>query len=470
MNARNSLSAPQPYVQQPFFSNHEEAPPFSLDDWLDSLPPLDFQPRIILDALNQPQRTAVTHGSGPVLVIAGAGTGKTRTLVYRVAWLLEQGIDPESILLLTFTRKAAQEMLDRAAQLSCQACRVQGGTFHSAANLLLRRHGHHLGINSDFSIIDQSDAEGIIGLVASSLWLSGSGRRFPGSRTVFGFISSAVNKNCSIEDAIQRSHPHLVDFSNDCCLILEHYTDFKTKHGLMDYDDLLLNLFQLLLNFPVACREISSRFQHVLVDEYQDTNWLQSMIVKLLSSEHGNVMVVGDDAQSIYSFRGADFQNIMSFPQYHPDCTIIKLEQNYRSTPPILDFTNAIISNFREKYAKKLFTALPGSIMPALYAASNETDEARFITGKIKKLISSGVSCSEIAVLFRASHHAYKLELELASARISFEKWGGMKLTESAHVKDVLSILRILVNPHDRLSWHRLLLQIEKIGPIVFKF
>jgi len=455
-----------PYVQQSCFPI-DEPPEFDLRDWLDSLPPLPNSAASSFDlsGLNHPQRSAVTHSSGPVLVIAGAGSGKTRTLVHRVAWLLSQGVAPESILLLTFTKKAAQEMLDRAAALSWQACRVQGGTFHSVANVLLRRHGHHLDISSDFSIIDQADSEGIISLIVSSLRLSGAGTRFPNSRTVFGFISAAVNKDHYIRDVVKQDKPHLLQFSDDFYLIMERYTDFKMRHNLLDYDDLLIHLFRLLTESEPARIEVASRFRHILVDEYQDTNSLQAMIVTALSSVHRNLMVVGDDAQGIYSFRGADFQNIMCFSDQYSGCTVITLEENYRSTPQILAFTNAIIANMREKFAKRLFTVLPDGPKPLLCAARNEAEEARWIIAKIRELIISGTPAAEIAVLYRQGLHAYKFEQELLSSGVMYEKWGGLKLTESAHVKDVTALLRVLVNPHDRLSWHRLLLQIEKIGP-----
>uniref|UniRef100_UPI004056430E ATP-dependent helicase n=1 Tax=Candidatus Electronema sp. TaxID=2698783 RepID=UPI004056430E len=452
--------------QTALFPVHEAPSEFDLRSWLDSLPPLPDSsvPSFDLSGLNDAQRTAVTHSGGPALVIAGAGSGKTRTLVHRVAWLINQGVSPESILLLTFTKKAAQEMLDRAAALSFQARRVHGGTFHSTANSILRRHGHNFGFDSDFSIIDQSDAEGIISLITSSLRLSGASRRFPSSRTVFSFFSSAVNKNCSIDEVIQQEKPHLIQFVDDLYLILDHYSVFKIKHNLMDYDDLLINLFRLLSESSKARLDIC-RYWHVLVDEYQDTNWLQSMLVKMLANEEGNVMSVGDDAQGIYSFRGADFQNIMRFPQQYSGCSVITLEENYRSTPQILAFTNAVIANMQEKFPKRLFTFLPDGPKPLLCAARNEAEEARWVIAKIRELIVSGTPAAEIAVLYRQGPHACKFELELATAGLHYEKWGGLKLTESAHIKDVTAFLRILVNPHDRLSWHRLLLQIDKIGP-----
>jgi len=416
-------------------------------------------------SLNNAQYAAVTHGNGPILVIAGAGSGKTRTLVYRVAYLLKTGIRPESILLLTFTRRAAQEMLWRASRLTDQSCRqVIGGTFHATANMLLHRYGHHIGFGSGFSIIDQSDAEGIINLLKSSLGLSGVGKRFPSKRMLINILSASINRVISVEDLVLNQHPHLIEFLDDIYRIQKEYSQFKLNHGLMDYDDLLTNWQKLLAESREARLEISTRFCHILVDEYQDTNRTQAAIVRLMAHDHDNVMVVGDDAQSIYSFRGADFYNIIRFPKEFPGATIIKLEENYRSTQPILSLTNSIIENAEEKFTKTLFTKIEGGDKPLVYPAQNESGEARFVVETIEKLQNEGTSPTEIAVLFRSGFHSYKLEMELTSRNMVFEKRGGLKLTESAHIKDVLSFFRILVNPWDKLSWSRILLQIDKVG------
>ncbi len=418
------------------------------------------------DELNPAQYAAVTHGKGPVLVIAGAGSGKTRTLVYRMAYLLEQGVAPESILLLTFTRRAAHEMLWRAGTIATQSCkRVVGGTFHATSNMLLRQHGHHLGFGSGFTIIDRGDAEGIINLLKSSLGLSGAGKRFPSKRVIINLLSGSINKARPIEDLVFESHIHLSEFIEDFHTIRKHYAEFKKDHGLMDYDDLLVNWQRLLAESEQARNDICSRFKYILVDEYQDTNLIQAEIVRLLAHNHENVMVVGDDAQSIYSFRGADFYNIMRFPDQFPGTTIIKLEQNYRSIQPILSLTNAVIAQAQKRFTKKLFTELEGETRPVVYKARNEAAEARFIVEKIKELQEKGLDTSSIAVLFRSGFHSYKLELELNSRMIEFEKRGGLKLTESAHIKDVLSFLRILINPWDNLSWNRILLHLDKVGP-----
>jgi DNA helicase-2/ATP-dependent DNA helicase PcrA len=419
-----------------------------------------------LDHLNESQYEAVTTISGPVLVIAGAGSGKTRTLVYRVAYLMDQGVAPENILLLTFTRKAAQEMLWRAGRLLNESCnRVVGGTFHGIANMLLRRYGSFLGFDSSFTIIDRADAEGIVNLLKSSLGVAGKGRQFPSKRIIINMISGAVNKSMTLEDLIYAQYSHLSEHLEDILNLQSHYTEFKRDHGLMDYDDLLTNWKRLLTEVPEARTAISTRFSHIMVDEYQDTNLVQADIIRLAAHTHDNVMAVGDDSQSIYSFRGADFFNIMRFPKIFPDTRIIKLEENYRSSQPILTLTNDIIRNATDKYTKTLYTRIEGDLKPRLFAAMDERQEAKFVAGKIRQLHQDGVPMDEIAVLFRSGFHSFKLEMELGANGLDFEKRGGLKLTESAHMKDVLSFLRILINPRDNLSWNRILLHLEKIGP-----
>ncbi len=421
---------------------------------------------VSMAGLNPSQREAVTTTQGPVLVIAGAGSGKTRTLVHRMAYLVEQGVAPDSILLLTFTRKAAQEMLSRAVVLMDDSCQgVLGGTFHGVANLLLRRYGRYIGYPANFTILDRGDSEGIINLLKSSLGLSGAGRRFPSKRVIINMISGAVNKNIDFDEYLEDRYFHLLEFSSDINTIRQHYHKFKQDHALMDYDDLLVNFRNLLRDHPEVRTEISDRFHYVMVDEYQDTNRIQAEIVSLISSSHKNVMVVGDDAQSIYSFRGADFKNIMEFPELFPGTHIVRLEENYRSAQPILEATNAIIAQATEKYAKTLFSNIPGTDKPYLFRARDEQEQARYLVEKIEGFQREGVLLSEMAVLFRSGFHSYKLELELANRQIPFEKRGGMKLTESAHIKDVLAYLRIICNPADHLSWNRILLQIEKVGP-----
>lgn len=416
--------------------------------------------------LNESQYLAVTTTEGPVLVIAGAGSGKTRTLVYRVAHLVESGVPPEAILLLTFTRKASQEMLWRAGRLLNENCnRVVGGTFHGVANMLLRRYGSRIGYGSSFSIIDRADAEGIINLLKSSLGLGKHDRRFPSKRAVINMISGSVNRSINLDDLVQDQYAHLSDHLEDILTLHKAYQQFKFDHGLMDYDDLLVNWKRLLSEAPEVQQAVSERFAYIMVDEYQDTNLIQADIIRLAAHTHDNVMVVGDDSQSIYSFRGADFYNIMRFPKVFQGTRIIKLEENYRSTQPILSLTNDIIRNAAEKYTKTLFTSIKGDLRPMVFAARDEREEAVFIVRTVLQLLAKGIALSNIAVLFRSSFHSYKLELELGSENLEYEKRGGLKLTESAHMKDMIAFLRVLVNPQDTLSWNRILLQLEKVGP-----
>lgn len=419
-------------------------------------------PIVSRQQLNAAQYEAVTTIDGPLLVIAGAGSGKTRTLVYRVAHLIEQGVAPESILLLTFTRKSAEEMLWRAGR-SCQ--QVVGGTFHAVANMLLRRYGHYLGFSPNFTIVDRADAEGIINILKSSLSMGGAGKRFPSKRVVINIISRSVNKSVALDDLINEEYEHLAEFLEEMVVLRDHYNSFKFEHGLMDYDDLLVNWQRVLAREPRVRDELAARFRYVMVDEYQDTNSIQAEIIRLLAHRHQNVMVVGDDSQSIYSFRGADFRNIMEFPRLFPGTKIITMEENYRSTQPILDLTNALIAGASEKYSKNLFSRITGREKPFLYEAKDPADEARFVVEKILALQQEGSSLNEIAVLFRSGFHSYKLEIALGSRQLPFEKRGGLKLTESAHIKDVISYFRILVNPGDHLSWNRVLLLLDKIGP-----
>ena len=430
-----------------------------------SPPPGRESPAEFLKGLNPAQREAVTTTEGPVLVIAGAGSGKTRTLVCRVAYLIGQGVTPERILLLTFTRKAAQEMLNRAGLLLGAGChRVTGGTFHAVASSLLRRFGHLLGYSSNFTILDRPDSEGIVNLLKASLDRGEGDRRFPSKRLIVTILSQMVNKRQTLAEVLEERYGHLAEFAGAIEQIGQDYARFKREHNLMDYDDLLVNL-RRVLSLPEAGREIAARFSHVMVDEYQDTNPVQAEIVRLIAAPHRNVMVVGDDAQSIYSFRGADFRNIMDFPALYPEARLIRLEENYRSTQPILSLTNAIIERAAERYAKKLFSSIDGGKKPLVYAARNESDQAVYVADNIAELIKDGTPPDQIAVLFRAGFHSYKLELELTGRQLAFEKRGGLKLTESAHIKDFVSLLRVIFNPKDNLAWNRILLFIDKVGP-----
>ena len=426
-------------------------------------------PRYQLDyrgLLNEAQYDAVTMLDGPVLVVAGAGSGKTRTLVFRVARLVESGIDPRAILLLTFTRKAAAEMLRRASGLLDGRCdQVAGGTFHSFANTVLRRHAPALELSSSFTILDRGDSEDVVNLLRARLGFDKKEKRFPRKQIIAELYSMAINKSRTIEQLVDEEYHHLADHLDDLLALHRDYTAYKTSRQLLDYDDLLVKLHQLLAEHPAAREQLSRRYGHIMVDEYQDTNALQAAIVRLLAATHDNVMAVGDDAQSIYAFRGANFRNIMDFPALFPGTRVIALEQNYRSTQPVLDLSNAIIEGASERYTKILFTTNPGGDRPLLVAAYNENFQSRFVCQRVLELREEGVPLHETAVLFRSSFHSFDLELELARHDIPFVKRGGFKFIETAHVKDALAHLRVLANPRDSVSWHRLLLLIEGIGP-----
>jgi DNA helicase II / ATP-dependent DNA helicase PcrA len=416
--------------------------------------------------LNPSQLEAVLFGKGPLLVIAGAGSGKTRTLTYRVARLVEDGVPPGSILLLSFTRKASQEMLRRASSLLDQRCRqVAGGTFHSFANSVLRRYGAAAGIDPGFSIIDRGDSEDLIGMIRKETAAAADSRQLPRKSTLATIFSRAVNKSLPLEDIIYEDYPH---FSLQREWIEETwrlYGERKREHHFLDYDDLLVCLHELLSGHENTRRRLAAAYEYILVDEYQDTNLIQAEIISLLAGPHRNVMVVGDDAQSIYAFRGANYKNIIDFPKRFPGTHIVKLEENYRSLQPILDFTNALIAPASEQYSKCLFTNRGGGRLPVLVAAAGENAQSRYVVKELLRLMRRGLPLDRIAVLFRASFHAFDLELELNRASIPFRKVGGFKFTESAHIKDLLAHIKIVAAPRDRLSWHRVLQLVEKIGP-----
>jgi DNA helicase II / ATP-dependent DNA helicase PcrA len=416
--------------------------------------------------LNPAQYEAVVTIEGPALVIAGAGSGKTRTLVYRLAYLVEQGILPESILLLTFTRKAATEMLTRASELLDGRCRlVAGGTFHSTGNLILRRYGDRIGYSNGFQIMDQGDSTDAVGLLIGRLGFKGGGQRFPKKATVHAIFSKIVNRSLDLETILEDDYVQFLEFADQLAQLHAAYELYKREQRLMDYDDLLLHWRRLLAEHPGIRKRLAENYQYIMVDEYQDTNKLQAEIVRLLAGERSNVMVVGDDSQSIYSFRGANFQNIMDFPKLFPDARLIKLEQNYRSTQPILDFTNCLITQAREHYTKCLFTERTSPILPAAVATRTDKDQSLFLVRTVQQLQARGMDLSEMAVLFRASFHSYDLEVELARAGIPYAKYGGLRFAESAHLKDVVAHLRVVVNPWDSVSWHRLLTLVDGVGP-----
>ena len=416
--------------------------------------------------LNEAQYEAVSFDQGPLLVIAGAGSGKTRTLTYRVARLVEAGVLPRTILLLTFTRKASQEMLQRASHLLDDRCEnVSGGTFHSFANAMLRRHATHLGYDRSFTIIDRADMENLIVMLKKEMGLGEKDRTFPKKGTMASLFSRSVNKVMSLEDVIYDDYPHFAAHMDALEQLHHAYALHKSQHNLMDYDDLLVVFLRLLKEFPDIRQHISSDYEYIMVDEYQDTNQIQADIVYLLASEKNNVMVVGDDSQSIYAFRGAEIKNILSFPDHFPGTTVIRLEENYRSVQPILHLTNQIIDQAAYKYTKTLFSRKEGGSRPSLAMTSDENSQSRFIIDHIRDLSLKGVRLNRIAVLFRAGFHSFDLEIELGREGIPFVKVGGFKFMDSAHIKDVLAHLKVIHNPDDSVSWHRILLLLNKIGP-----
>jgi DNA helicase-2/ATP-dependent DNA helicase PcrA len=415
--------------------------------------------------LNPEQFAAATHGEGPLLIIAGAGTGKTRTLVYRVAHLIDSGVSPERILLLTFTRRAAQEMLSRAERLvGTSSTRVHGGTFHATGNRLLRQFGKRVGIASDFSIMDQGDAVDLMGIARANLGVGKKDRRFPKKETLHWLYSRHVNTEIPIEDILHGEVPQFLDYSQEILRIYAEYISRKQERSLMDYDDLLLTWALMLEQSPDLATRIAGMYDHLLVDEYQDTNQLQSRILRGMCRAHRNITVVGDDAQSIYSFRGATQRNILDFPRHFSGARLVTLEQNYRSTQPILDVTNTVISRALERFTKNLWTRRAGGERPWLVTVRDEHEQTRFVVDRVLELHEEGIALREMCVLFRAGYMSADLEIELANRNIPFEKWGGLKFLEAAHVKDVVAFLRVIDNPRDEVSWYRVLMLLPGIG------
>lgn len=414
--------------------------------------------------LNDAQLEAVKTQKGAVLVVAGAGTGKTKTLTYRCARLIEDGINPENILLLTFTKKAAKEMLNRASLVLDERCdKVSGGTFHSFANLILRKYSALLGLKNNFTIMDSADCEDVILHITNTLFPKKE-KRFPKKSTILEIYSKSVNKETPTKEIIEKEYFNFLEVSDKIIEIHKAYVKYKRENSILDYDDLLLYLKFLLNDHENIRKKLSNQYKYIMVDEYQDTNTLQADIVKLLASEHNNVMAVGDDAQSIYAFRGANYRNILDFPNIFPDVKIIKLEQNYRSTQNILKLTNAIISKAQQGYKKELFSQIESFEKPAIIRAINSQTEADFIVQKILELLDEGLELGDICVLARNARMSYNLEIELSKANIPFQKFGGPKFMEAAHIKDIIAHLRVILNPDDTISLNRILLLLKGIG------
>ncbi len=415
--------------------------------------------------LNPAQLEAVISLDGPILVIAGAGSGKTRTLVYRVARLVESGVPPESILLLTFTRKAAQEMLDRASSLADPRCRfVSGGTFHSLAFKILRSHAEILGYSNSFTILDRSDMEEVLRSLIPELQMPKKAQRFPKRGTLANILSKAANLQEPVEAFISEEYGQFLEVAPEIGHLGRLYADYKKTNQLMDYDDLIISLQRLLGENSEIRAELSRKYSHIMVDEYQDTNAIQADIVKGLAHDHRNVMVVGDDSQSIYSFRGANYRNMFDFPSFFPEAKIIKLEQNYRSTQPILSLTNALMDQADEKYTKCLFTERGGGEKPKVIDTRTEHEQALLISNYLKQQMAEGQSIDDFAVLFRAAYHSFELEAELTRQKIPYVKYGGFKFLESAHIKDFLAHMRVVVNRDEAISWIRILRLVKNVG------
>lgn len=418
--------------------------------------------------LNNAQLQAVTAINGPVLVIAGAGSGKTRVIVYRVAYMLENGIIPDAILLLTFTRKAASEMLGRVQKLlnDTSAQKIFGGTFHAFSNYILRKYAGLLGIPPNFTIIDEEDSADTIDLIRSELKIEKREKAFPKKNRIREIISSSRNRNLTIRNVIENEYTGLKSMIGDIELISQGYGKYKKICNIFDYDDLMDVLRDSLRDNIIFRRKLHDIYRYIMIDEYQDTNIVQKEIVEYLADGTGNVLVVGDDSQSIYSFRGANYENILRFPQKYPGCRLIKIEENYRSNQKILDFTNEIIFNARIGYKKRLFSKIMHEGLPLVRKLYDQEAEAEFIVDKILEYREKGISLNQIAILVRAFWHARYIELELNRRSIPYIAVGGLKFNERKHVKDMISYLRIIQNPGDAVAWHRVLKYIPGVGII----
>jgi DNA helicase-2/ATP-dependent DNA helicase PcrA len=417
--------------------------------------------------LNEEQFRVVTAQPKATLVVAGAGTGKTRAITYRVAYLIEQGVSPQRILLATFTNRAAREMLRRVESLtgSQNVHRVWGGTFHRVANLILRRHAVSLGYDSNYSILDSEDARGLINICIDDAAIDTKAKRFPKAEVLQDIISYANNTDLPIENVIAGKYPHFELLTSQIKRVDSIYQTRKHERNVMDYDDLLLNVKKLLVEKREIADIYAEQFQHILVDEYQDTNRLQAEIIDLLAVKHKNVMVVGDDAQSIFAWRGAEFTNIYEFPKRYPGAQVFKLETNYRSTPEILGLANTSIACNRRQFPKML-TAVKRSrdFKPALVPCSDVEQQSAFVASRILELRDEGTTLEDIAVIYRSHYHSIELQLELSRRNIPYRVQSGVRFFEQAHIKDVISYLRIIVNPRDELAWKRVLKMIPRVG------
>ena len=416
--------------------------------------------------LNEQQLAAVTASPGPLLVIAGAGSGKTRTLTYRVAYLLENGIDPRHILLLTFTNKAARQMLERVANLlPVDASGLWGGTFHSIGNRMLRRHGKALGYSSSFTIMDREDQKDLIDTVVALAGINPKEIRFPKGDVLADLFSFTVNTERPMEELLAEKFPYFLPLLEQIKDVQARYERKKKATNSMDFDDLLEKTLRMLKEHDEIADFYRRQFQFILVDEYQDTNKIQADFIDTLAVEHRNVMVVGDDAQSIYSWRGANFKNILAFPERYPDAQVFKIEMNYRSVPEILQVANAAIAANVQQFRKQLSATRPtNSVKPAVVALNDGGEQAQFIAQRILELRDEGIELSEIAVLYRAHYHAVDLQLELSRRGIPYQITSGVRFFEQAHIKDVSAFIRFVANPRDEVAFKRMVKLLPGIG------
>ena len=416
--------------------------------------------------LNEQQYAAVTAPPGPLLVIAGAGSGKTRTLTYRVAYLLENGVDPRNILLLTFTNKAARQMLDRVTNLlPTDASGLWGGTFHSIGNRMLRRHGSALGYTSGFTIMDREDQKDLLNSVVASSGIDPKEIRFPKGDVLADIFSFVVNTERPIEELLAEKFPYFLPLLEQIKDVHVRYERRKKSTNSLDFDDLLEKTLRMLKEHEEVAAFYRRQFQFILVDEYQDTNKIQADFIDLLAAEHRNVMVVGDDAQSIYSWRGANFQNILAFPRRYPNAQVFKIELNYRSVPEILEVANAAISANVQQFRKQLSaTRLTNSAKPAVVALNDGGEQAQFVAQRILELRDEGIDLNEIAVLYRAHYHAVELQLELSRRGIPYQITSGIRFFEQAHIKDVAAFIRFVANPRDEVAFKRMVRLLPGIG------
>jgi DNA helicase II / ATP-dependent DNA helicase PcrA len=427
-------------------------------------PPVDLKIDYARE-LNEQQHAAVTALPGPSLVIAGAGSGKTRTLTYRVAFLLEQGIPPDRILLLTFTNKAAREMMRRVADLlGHELPELWGGTFHSVGARILRRNAELLGYRKDFTILDREDATELLKACIADANIDVKATRFPKADVVANIISMALNTSRSLAEVIAQEYDFFTELTPQLEDVRKRYAGRKQSGNVMDFDDLLVLWLKLLRDHEETRERFQRKFQFVLVDEYQDTNKLQAELIDLLGARHGNVMAVGDDSQSIYSWRGANFRNILEFPKRYPNAKIYKIETNYRSTPEILAVANAAISENKNQFAKELTAAKKSGTKPVLVACMDGAEQAAFVAQRVLELREEGHELNNMAVLYRSHFHALELQLEFTRRNIPFSITSGIRFFEQAHIKDVAAFLKLVINPADELPFKRVVQMLPGVG------